>query len=424
MRREFHARSIGVLLSGILGISFTSGVLVAIGTVFLVPLTQEFGWSRTAFSTMSLMVSTYLCVGVGFLAGMAADRWGVRRIMLPLACTFPFALGSLAFLNGSLVQGYLLFALTGPGAAIAVCIYKLNAAWFHRRLGMALALSGLVNTVMISVMPLFLQFLLDRVGWRNVFLVMAAIFLFAVIPFIALFAREPDEAARLTRKESASSQLQPGMDAKYALRTAAIWIILLGDFVASVASGGLRTHFVPISAARGLSAQDAVQILAIGGLAGILVRPFSGYLLDRIHSPKVILPFAAVVLAGMLLFIYSVYGGGTAVLLITAVVLLNMGAGGESGVGQYFLTRYYGRRHYGQLAGIVYLATPIGIGLGPVILGAIYDGTKSYYWALILLTAGLTLAAMLYACLGSYRYGGTDAQIAEGEENAAERIFS
>jgi cyanate permease len=78
--------------------------------------------------------------------------------------------------------------------------------------------------------------------------------------------------------------------------------------------------------------------------------------------------------------------------------------GGQSSITSYFTTRYFGVRNFSSIYGALF---PILILLGapaPIIIGAIFDSSRSYDLALVVLEVVLTGAIVCFWCLKPYRY--------------------
>ena len=86
--------------------------------------------------------------------------------------------------------------------------------------------------------------------------------------------------------------------------------------------------------------------------------------------------------------------------LVHLVPLFGLGLGWLVVKWPLVVGRDFGVRSFGVIAGVLgTVALTLGGALGPVIAGAIYDGTGSYHWAFLLCTglflagAGVVLAA-------------------------------
>ena len=95
--------SIGVICSSIVLPFYSLGALV-------VPITQEFGWSRAEFQ-LALLFSTGAGVVTAPLVGIFLDRVGIRKMALLGLFGLGAALSLASQLNGELWMLYLVYAL-------------------------------------------------------------------------------------------------------------------------------------------------------------------------------------------------------------------------------------------------------------------------------------------------------------------------
>ena len=91
-----------VVLAAGVGLALHAGpLIVPTFGVFLKPLSQEFGWSRTqislAFSLFTLGVTITLP-----LIGRLVDRFGARKVIMSAALLFGLSVVSLSFLSAYL----------------------------------------------------------------------------------------------------------------------------------------------------------------------------------------------------------------------------------------------------------------------------------------------------------------------------------
>ena len=172
---------------------FTLGTRFSFG-VFYVAILKEYGWGRGetagAFS-LSLVIHALFAMVTGTLI----DRFGPRTLF-PIGATF-LAMGLAATSRITAIWHLYLFF----GVVMALGINTLSYAphmslipkWFTKKRGLAsgLAVSGIgVGTM---VMAPFIQLMIDTVGWRSAFLVLAGILLSVVLPMTALFQRRSPE---------------------------------------------------------------------------------------------------------------------------------------------------------------------------------------------------------------------------------------
>jgi MFS family permease len=130
------------------------------------------------------------------------------------------------------------------------------------------------------------------------------------------------------------------------------------------------------------------------------MRILVGLGLDFVHGPI----FSAIVMllppvgVGILLS----HAGSPAPLF--AAIFLGLAIGAEIDMLGYFVSRYFGRRSFGMLYGLVFGAFVVGVGTGPAFLGFSYDHFHSYDPVLKLFLVLLVIAALLFLPLGKYLY--------------------
>ena len=76
-------------------------------------------------------------------------------------------------------------------------------------------------------------------------------------------------------------------------------------------------------------------------------------------------------------------------------MLMGLGLGTEYGVLPYFLSRYFGTRHYGAISGSMYGVIVLTQGLTPFLMDLVFDVTGTYDIAIIAICIGLVLGAIL-----------------------------
>ena len=108
---------------------------------------------------------------------------------------------------------------------------------------------------------------------------------------------------------------------------------------------------------------------------------------SRVDTPRLAIPFAACALVGVLLL---QYGEGYPLYLI-AGACLGAGITADSAAIAYFLTRFFGIRAFGEIYGMLWAIAAIVSGLGPPLMGWVYDKTGSYQWGLSAVEGALVL---------------------------------
>ena len=176
--------------------SFSTRSLMSVAalSVFVVPMTDSFGWSRGLFSgAVSLGALCGLLVSP--FAGRLIDRYG-SGLMIGAASVVA---GLSAIGLATVTQAWTFYALYVPGRAVFSSPLELGTStavsnWFIRRRPMALAIMGVVQGVGLTIFPLIAQILINGWGWRTAWASLGVFTLaVGVAPIVLLMARRPED---------------------------------------------------------------------------------------------------------------------------------------------------------------------------------------------------------------------------------------
>jgi sugar phosphate permease len=311
MRRLHYA---WVVLAVTFLVLLTSAAMRSTPSVLIVPLEQEFGWSRATISfAISINLLLYGLLGP-FAAGLV-QRHGPRRVMSTSALLL--GLGALATVG--MRHPWQLIALWGVviGAGTGIVAIVLGATvvqrWFHTDRGLAL---GLLTASSATGQLLFLPILAQVVvtdGWRSAVIIMALVAM-ALIPIVLFWMRDrPEdkglapfglEIAAPAAGENPSLQApaphatpaNPFAAATSALRLAArsrvFWILAGTFFICGASTNGLiGTHLIPACMDHGIPEVRAAGLLAMMGLFDLVGTTGSGWLSDRFDNRWLLLGY-------------------------------------------------------------------------------------------------------------------------------------
>ncbi|WP_035704793.1 MFS transporter [Niveispirillum irakense] len=379
------------------GLGITGLTFYTLG-IFIGPLSQEFGWSRTALASATIL-TTLTTLLLGPVVGRLADRFGGRRVGLVSLIGLALGLGGLSLIGADLWSFYLAFGIAmvlGAGTLPIVWTRAVNAG-FDKARGLALGLTLTGTGVCAILAPPFTQWLIAEHGWRTAYLGQAVLVLVIGLPMVWLLFHEVggNSAAAPDRPKVA----QPGFTAAQARRTRQFWMLGIGFLFASFAVSALIVHLVSILTGGGLARESAVWAASLLGFAIIAGRLGIGVLVDRFYAPLV--AFSILVVAGVACLLLLVPGGGLPLALL-CVVLIGLAAGAEVDLVAYLASRYFGMRAYGEIYGWQLGFFALGAGLGPMGVGRLYDATGSYLVGLLAAAIGFIVGAVLIGLLGRY----------------------
>lgn len=381
----------------------TAGVMVsAVSTgsigVFMGPLEQEFGWSRTEISSGPALVS-FIAMALATAMGFAIDRFGPRLIGIAAAALMCGAIALMSTVSGSIWHWWALWAIAGLAAACMPTVWLAPlGATFSASRGLALAVTlsgtGLTN----AVVPLIAHWFVENHGWRAGYLGLGAIWTVLALPLLLLFFR-----GKVRPRSTAANPLPadhlPGLTVREGFRSAAFYRLGLAAFLSTVAGVALILNLFPVLVSTGISRGDAAWLAGLLGIATITGRLLGGWLLDH-FSAGLIAALSAVLAIGLPAALLVAPGSVTGAVL--GVGLYGLVGGAKIPAIAYLAGKHLGQRAFGTLYGTISACVALSVALGPVAANLIYDATKSYDLVMWAAVPALLLAGVFYATLGAY----------------------
>ena len=391
--------------------AITGAVSMGMGSLnfglFIKPMGDElgigraaFGWAQTARMGASSATSP--------LIGWLIDRYG-SRVMLPVAALATgAALIGLAYVTSAwhlvvlfIVMG--LVGMSGPGALVTtVPVLK----WFVRNRGKAVAFVGLGIPVGALLFIPLTQVLINGIGWRGAWIVLAIIGICVIVPLGAIFIRrQPEDLGMLpdggepekSHDDSSSQQRvveEVSWTVREAVRTTTLWRLVIVFSMVQMATGTVALHRIAAFMDRGMdptlisfaTAFDAVAAGASTFLFGMLVRWIPARFLGA---------FGFSMLAGA--SVLTIYATNLPIMFVS-MWIFGMGIGGMMFLNNFIWADYFGRASVGGIRG---LANPINLvvgGIGAPAAGYVRDWTGSYdpaWWVGVGLMSGAALLIVL-----------------------------
>jgi len=390
-----------VLVAALLGVACGASPVPfnALG-FFIEPLHQEFGWSYRDISLSITIFGITAALLAPFYGGLA-DRVGVRRVALWSLAAFGLVFASLGATPGTMVGFYalwLLLGLIGIGSTAVVWSRGVNL-WFFERRGLALGMVLMGTSLAALVVPGLTVWGINQLGWRLTFPLLALLPLALAWPVAWWLFREPRPEERPAQISAAGSTALTGATLGEALGQPRFWLLFTSVILVSVAYGGAHVHMAPILAGHGYDTGQAAQLVGALGLAILVGRLLTGFLLDRFWAPLVTLPMLSLPAVSCVLLA----GDGLSwPLAVVSVALLGLAAGAETDLIAYLAGRYFGMAHYGRIYGMLYLPFGIGSGISPAVYGAVRDSTGNYDLALTTAAVLFVVGAVLLLGMGRY----------------------
>lgn len=371
-----HYRWIIVAAGGLLGCVAIGGLFSL--PVFLRPIAQDTGWSTTGISTA--MTLAFVALALGSIAwGYLSDRVGPRIVVLAgsLLLTAGLALASLAT---SLVAFQLLFgAVVGfSAAAIFAPMMACVTGWFDTRRSLAVSLvSAGMGMAPMTMSPLA-AWLVQAHDWRTSLQIIAALVAAIMVP-MALLVRRPPALAQAASAAAPGAAHEPTLSVGRAMRSAPFLILVLTSFLSCATHSGPIFHTVSYAVTCGIPLMAAVSIYSLEGLAGMGGRLVFGLLGDRFGAARVLVLALLAQAMVVLGYVYARELGS----FYTVAALFGFTYAGVMPLFAVIARENFPLRMMGTVIGGTTMASSLGMALGPVLGGLIYDTFSSYAWLFI-----------------------------------------
>ena len=359
-----------VLACGAAIVTLSMGIRHGFG-LWLLPITQEMGWTRQSFA-LAIAIQNLSWGLIGIFAGMAADRFGAFRVLLGGAVLYGLGLAGMA-----LSPTPVLFALTAGvliGAAQAGTTYAVIYGVLGRQIaperrswamGVAAAAGSFGQFLMVPVEG----WLIAGLGWQQALLALSLMVLL-IVP-LAFGLREPGFKGSAPPKREQTIAQALGE----AFRYPSFNLLMAGYFVCGFQVVFIGVHMPSYLKDHGLSPQVASYALALIGLFNVFGTYIAGTLGQRMPKRNILafIYFARAVVISIFLLVplspLSVY-------VFSAV----MGALWLSTVPPTNATiaQIFGVQHLSMLGGFVFFSHQVGSFMGVWLGGYLYDRTGSY----------------------------------------------
>ena len=379
------------------------GPAVATLSIFVEPLTHEFGWSRTALSG-AVSLGGVLAAVSSPLIGPLLDRHGARLTLCIAVLVTGIAMLLLS-LTQSLLVFYLLFCLARMNWAgpFDLGIYGGVSNWFVARRAFATSVATVAQLAGLVAMPLIAQLAMRQHGWRGGWLAIGTVtLLIGFLPVWLLMVRRPEDLGlrpdgRPTGTSVAPATMagEPSFSRRQALGTTAFWLLLLYTVLVYPVQAGVSLHQAAHLIERGIEPTVAATIVSTFSLMSAIASIACGLLPRRLPIRYPLALIGGFLAAGTL----AMTGISSTTQGYLAAGLFGLGIGGVLTLLPIAWADYFGRAHFAAIRGIALSVQVMAQASGPLLSGALHDWTGSYHRALQCFAAlsCLSIAAALAA---------------------------
>lgn len=376
--------------------------------VFIIPMTEEFGWSRGQISAAIAIGVLVNGITQPFLGGLY-DRYGGRLVISLSLLVLGISIMLLSLVNNIWVLIFLygFVASTATSGASMVTIHSIITKWFQKKRGFVLSLTTSGASAGGLVLAPFATYLIIAANWRLAWLVLGAFVLFLAFPLALFMIKEtpadvgevPDGETDAMGRPKAFGSTQVAVaplevdNWKESFRTPPIWQLSGAYFVCGVTTIIVSAHYVPFAIDRGIT--PPVAAMAFGLMMGLNVVGVNivGLISDRFSRKNLL---GTIYFIRFLAYVLLVFVPG-AVGIWGFAVLAGLSWIATPPLTSSLTADIYGVKSIGALNGISNFAHQIG-GAGSVLVaGLLYDRFGAYE-----IPFGIAGATLLIATIASF----------------------
>ena len=333
-----------------------------------------------------------------FIAGIIIDRVGVRSLMVSgmflLSATFYFYAKSDSLADMYIIHIFQGIVLSVSGMVINVVLIS---KWFNDNRGLAIGVLLAGTSVGNGIFPQINTYLLtiSDGDWRQVMMWLALIPLAYAPILFALIKEKPEDVETKEDNEAKNdfkaSSIEGGFTLQETLMSSNFWFLSVMAFCTFYSILAMIGHVFLMLDGEGYSPQisaTGVSIIFIGGFIGKVI---SGKLAEMIGRKIVLVGGVAMMLAGSLLIVSSIFYKNPLLIWI-GLTLYGTGWGGLYTLIQLLVADLFGLIAIGKIMGVINIIDTIGGGLGPIITAVIYDSTQNYLMPFLVISSLLVIA--------------------------------
>lgn len=352
-------------------------------------MTKEYGWSRAVVTSGNAVGKLLVAPVFGFFAGWLIDRYGPRSLMMTGAFFTGTALIGLSLID-SLPMFYLFYVFNAMGYVFGgpLPCQVLISRWFDKNRGKAMGIAYLGIGTGGALVPLISAGLEKNIGWHMALTTLGILVILIAFP-MAFFIK--DKKGEPTEKK----QDVPLVPIRTILLNRNFYLLAIGSMCSIGAVGGIMQHIKLYLRDLNFTQSDAAQIMSFVLFASLAGRVLMGFLADLINRKHVMILIYLIVASAIPLLLLPDFPGR----IYIFAVIFGIGLGGDYMIIPLIAGDLFGLRALGRTMGIILVADGIAEALFPMLVGRLYDVSKSYTTGFIVLIVLATFGALIVSFL-------------------------
>lgn len=337
----------------------------------------EYGLSHGEFGSI-YMAATLLSALTLPQIGRLVDHVTISRLVMLVLPVLALATISMAFASTLIWLFLTLYVLRlfGQGMMIHMAMTAMGR-WYSAQRGRAVATANLGNQAGEATLPFTFVMIVTAVGWRNTWLMAAAILIAVALPLLFLLLRV--ERAPLSTDGVALRTASRDWTRGEVLRDPVFWMSLLGVLAPGFIVTTIYFHQVYLVELRNWPLEVFVGSFFIMSGTTVVASFVSGSLIDRFSAVR-ILPVFLVPLASACFVLGSFDALWSA---FAFMFLLGISNGFSSTLFGALWPEIYGTKHLGSIRSIMVAILVLATALGPGLTGFLIDVGVPYSYQIL-----------------------------------------
>ena len=354
--------------------------------VFIKPITEEFGWTRSQMAG-AVTVGTILGGILAIFMGRIVDRFGPRWVLFTAFLT----MGSMMLLMSRIEYLWHFYAITivtrmTLQGVINLTCQTVVSKWFVKLRGRAIAIANAGQRVGTGIIPYTTQMIIGTAGWRTAASSIGVIaWALTLIPAALWLRRSPEDLGLLPdgrespgKVENENSIRVESQQLSYTLaearRTRTFYLLGAAFTLSSFIGTGINFNLTPYLTDKGFAATDAVTILMVWSFSGIAGSLTAGILAEKLKNQFLSIGFYIGVASGIAILL-TVRDMPTGIIF---AVIHGSFFGAALIMQHIMLANYFGSAWIATIRGVLVPWQLLGNALGPLAATLVFDTTGSY----------------------------------------------
>jgi sugar phosphate permease len=391
---------VAALISG----AFMTGAGTWAFSLFVKPMTEEFGWSRSAFFG-ALTVRSIISGLIAPMVGPIQDtKRGPRRLMFLTVFAMGIGMSAMYWVD-SLIMFYVLFGIVGTMMTVGGAEMLVNAVlpkWFIRKRATALTIASAGQGAGPLLFPILVSAVIVEWGWRTAWVSVGLAALVLLLPLAFMVRTRPEDIGLHPDGDPEQPAVggtrrvvtERSFTRREAMREPSMWLINLSGALFVMGVTGLQTNWLLFFQDQGFAATTAALSASAFGIGSFSSRFLWGMLAYR-YTVRALMAIATTITAFTVVLLFQVDSVFTMMLV---AVLNGLALGGNFVMRPLIVANYFGRDHLGSIGGVMRPLQIAGGATGPLAVAGLFDLTGSWeiaFGAVIAIWVGSALSISL-----------------------------